>query len=178
METLKQMSMMAVLKLGISRSKLTKTVAKELRVLEASIKSDWTGIFRSRDSWFDCDMVHHVKIDWSGGEWKFQFYLDSDSDNKNYWALIKIKAGHAIDLGYLGGSMFLLPGKKVWTDDYKIVMEDRKVIFYGAYYSHARYWRQFKAILSHSDDQNHLRMEVEEGRLVTGGEEDEGPGTL
>eukprot|EP00092_Neocalanus_flemingeri_P038003 GFUD01041371.1.p1 GENE.GFUD01041371.1~~GFUD01041371.1.p1 ORF type:complete len:175 (-),score=46.31 GFUD01041371.1:49-573(-) len=174
METLEQMSMMAVLKLGIPMTELPKTVAKEVDMLEARIKSDWTGIFRSWNWGLWCD---RVKIDWSGGEWRFQFYSDSGYGGPG--PAIKIKAGHSKDLGYPGGIMFLLPGKKVWIDDYKIVMEDRKVIFYGAYYSHARYcWRQFKATLSHSGDQNRLRMEVEEGRLVSGGEGDEGPGTL
>eukprot|EP00092_Neocalanus_flemingeri_P022390 GFUD01024283.1.p1 GENE.GFUD01024283.1~~GFUD01024283.1.p1 ORF type:complete len:174 (-),score=36.14 GFUD01024283.1:35-556(-) len=173
METLKNMSMMAVLKLGIPRTELPKTVAIEVEKLESRIKSDWTGIFRrwDRDLWCDRD---RVKIDWSGGEWRFQLYYDGFPV-----PAIKIKAGHAKDLGYLGCVMFLLPGNIVWIDDFKVVVEDRKFIFYGAYYSHAGYcWRQFKAILSHSGDQNRLRMEVEEGRLVSGGEGDEGPGTL
>eukprot|EP00092_Neocalanus_flemingeri_P038005 GFUD01041373.1.p1 GENE.GFUD01041373.1~~GFUD01041373.1.p1 ORF type:complete len:169 (+),score=36.21 GFUD01041373.1:111-617(+) len=168
METLKQMSMMAVLKLGIPRTELPKTVAKEVDMLEARIKSDWTGIFRSWNLWSD-----HIKIDWSGGEWRFLFFHPGQVMQE-----IKIKAGHTKDLGFPGGIMFILPRKTIWIDDYKIVMEDRKFIFYGAYYSHARYWRQFKATLSHSGIQNRPRMEVEEARLVTGGEEDEGPGTL
>eukprot|EP00092_Neocalanus_flemingeri_P087618 GFUD01110604.1.p1 GENE.GFUD01110604.1~~GFUD01110604.1.p1 ORF type:complete len:170 (+),score=36.47 GFUD01110604.1:123-632(+) len=169
METLKQMSMMAVLKLGIPRTALPKTVTKEVEMLEARIKSDWTGIFRSWDSWTD-----NVKIDWSGEEWRFLFNTDYGFPVQAMQA-IKIN-----DLGYhRGGIMFHMAGKKVWIDDFKIIMEDRKFIFYGAYFSHARYWRrQFKATLSHSADQNRLLMEVEEGRLVTGGEEDEGPGTL
>eukprot|EP00092_Neocalanus_flemingeri_P018306 GFUD01019813.1.p1 GENE.GFUD01019813.1~~GFUD01019813.1.p1 ORF type:complete len:173 (+),score=37.44 GFUD01019813.1:102-620(+) len=172
METLKKMSMMAVLKLGIPRTALPKTVTKEVDMLEARIKSDWTGIFRSWDLWTD-----NVKIDWSGEEWRFLFNTDYGFPVQAMQA-IKIKAGHTNDLGYRGGVMFLLAGKKIWIDDFKIIMEDRKFIFYGAYFSHARYWRQFKATLSHSGDQNLLRMEVEQGRLVTGGEEDEGPGTL
>eukprot|EP00092_Neocalanus_flemingeri_P102544 GFUD01131171.1.p1 GENE.GFUD01131171.1~~GFUD01131171.1.p1 ORF type:complete len:121 (+),score=32.77 GFUD01131171.1:77-439(+) len=45
METLKKMSMMAVIKLGILRTELPKTVAKEVEMMEARIKSDprnWT----------------------------------------------------------------------------------------------------------------------------------------
>eukprot|EP00092_Neocalanus_flemingeri_P028839 GFUD01031312.1.p1 GENE.GFUD01031312.1~~GFUD01031312.1.p1 ORF type:complete len:171 (-),score=37.64 GFUD01031312.1:28-540(-) len=158
METLRKKSMMAVIKLGIPKSELPETVKKEVKTLEERIKSDWTGVFRSWYLWRN--QSNYVKIDWSGGVWWFQFYKDGPTFTIPVAQMpaIKIKAGSSYDLGYQGGIMFLLNGKKIWIDDYRVV-EDREVIFYGSYSSKIATRRQFKATMS-VGDQNRLRMEV------------------
>eukprot|EP00092_Neocalanus_flemingeri_P100438 GFUD01128284.1.p1 GENE.GFUD01128284.1~~GFUD01128284.1.p1 ORF type:complete len:192 (-),score=50.44 GFUD01128284.1:65-586(-) len=147
MDTLRNISMMAVVKLGIPEAELPQTVAKEVEMLGERITAEWTGIFSV------CELCDRIKIDWSGGVWRFTPLIRT-------LPTIKIKAGSTNDLGYPGGNLFLLPGRKVWIDDYEIDVEDRKVIFYGAHSSTMIGTRtQFKVTLSLSGDGNILIME-------------------
>eukprot|EP00092_Neocalanus_flemingeri_P006658 GFUD01007187.1.p1 GENE.GFUD01007187.1~~GFUD01007187.1.p1 ORF type:complete len:166 (-),score=15.75 GFUD01007187.1:84-557(-) len=156
MDTLKTTTMMTVIKQGIPKSELPKTVAREVEKLEERIKSDWTGIFRIWHLLGD-----HINIKWSGEEWRFQFYWFRPRPYMHETPDIKIRAGRTNDLGYAGGIMFLMPGKRVWINDYRVCADGRQVIFYGVYSSTTMATsRQFKATLSLSGDQNRLRMEV------------------
>eukprot|EP00092_Neocalanus_flemingeri_P038004 GFUD01041372.1.p1 GENE.GFUD01041372.1~~GFUD01041372.1.p1 ORF type:complete len:167 (+),score=41.85 GFUD01041372.1:41-502(+) len=152
-------------------------------MLEERINSDWSGIFRSWYSLY-CNW-NYIKIDWSGGEWRFQFYKAGPTFTfPAQMPAIKIKAGSSYDLGKQGGIMFLLKGKKIWIDDYRVV-EDSKVIFYGSYSSGSARdkratRRQFKATIATRrqfkdtmsvGDQNRLKMEVIQAGM--GGEDDE-----
>eukprot|EP00092_Neocalanus_flemingeri_P023638 GFUD01025639.1.p1 GENE.GFUD01025639.1~~GFUD01025639.1.p1 ORF type:complete len:203 (-),score=56.65 GFUD01025639.1:67-621(-) len=158
MDTLRKISMLAVVKLGIPEAELPQTVAKEVEMLGERISSEWTGIFSG------CELYDRIKIDWSGGEWRFtpliRTVYRSRWSTPHTLPAIKIKAGRTNDLGYPGGNLFLLPGRKIWIDDYEIGVEDRKVIFYGACSSTKIGTRtQLKATLSLSGDGNLLVME-------------------
>eukprot|EP00092_Neocalanus_flemingeri_P019411 GFUD01021025.1.p1 GENE.GFUD01021025.1~~GFUD01021025.1.p1 ORF type:complete len:200 (-),score=52.34 GFUD01021025.1:200-799(-) len=179
METLKQISMSVVIKLGMSKAELPLTLKNEVEIMEERIKSEWTGIFSNSES-------GPVKIDWSGGEWTF-----SPQKRRVYryrrhigWSTpqtlppCKIKAGSTNDLGYPGGRLFLFPGRKIWIDDYKITVKERKAIFYG---THSSFMlgtgRQFTATLTLSSDQDddgvdHMMMVVVAQSEVDG-EDDE-----
>eukprot|EP00092_Neocalanus_flemingeri_P083987 GFUD01105470.1.p1 GENE.GFUD01105470.1~~GFUD01105470.1.p1 ORF type:complete len:191 (-),score=45.22 GFUD01105470.1:110-661(-) len=162
METLRKISILAVVKLGIPEAELPQTVAEEVEILGERITSEWTGIFGGCALWYD-----RIKIDWSGGVWRFTPQMRTGyrvewSAPQTLFVLpaIKIKAGRTNYLGYPGGNLFLLPGRKIWIDDYKIVVGDRKVIFYGACSSTKIGTRtQFRATLSLSGNGNILLLE-------------------
>eukprot|EP00092_Neocalanus_flemingeri_P040115 GFUD01043696.1.p1 GENE.GFUD01043696.1~~GFUD01043696.1.p1 ORF type:complete len:143 (+),score=17.51 GFUD01043696.1:64-492(+) len=137
METLKQMSMSVVVKLGMSRAELPLTLRNEIEIMEERIKSEWTGIFMNSSN-----SARAVKIDWAGGEWTFspqwrwRVYRGRQGGSQftpQTLAPRKIKPGSTNCVDYLGGLFFLLPGRIVWIDDYKITLRERKAIFYGTY---------------------------------------------
>eukprot|EP00092_Neocalanus_flemingeri_P040116 GFUD01043697.1.p1 GENE.GFUD01043697.1~~GFUD01043697.1.p1 ORF type:complete len:205 (-),score=45.00 GFUD01043697.1:190-804(-) len=170
MEPLKQMSMSVVIELGMSKAELPLTLKNEVEIMEERIKSEWTGIFFSSGI-----SIRAVKIDWSGGEWTFspqirrvyRYRLHSGWFTLRPLSPCKIKGGSTNDLGYPGGRLFLFFGRKVWIDDYKISVKERKAIFYGSCSSPMLGTRrQFSATLTLFGDQDdddggdHMRMVV------------------
>eukprot|EP00092_Neocalanus_flemingeri_P104384 GFUD01133699.1.p1 GENE.GFUD01133699.1~~GFUD01133699.1.p1 ORF type:complete len:193 (-),score=42.13 GFUD01133699.1:198-776(-) len=183
METLKQICMSVVIELGMSRAQLPLTLKNEVEIMEERIMSEWTGIFSNSES-------RPVKIDWSGGEWTFspqasrvnRYRRNSGWSTPQPLPPSKIIAGSTNDLGFPGGRLFLLFGRKVWIDDYKISVRERKAIFFGTYSSPMLATRrQFTATLSLSCDQDedddgggcdHMMMVVVKQSEVNG-EDDE-----
>eukprot|EP00092_Neocalanus_flemingeri_P104383 GFUD01133698.1.p1 GENE.GFUD01133698.1~~GFUD01133698.1.p1 ORF type:complete len:219 (-),score=45.18 GFUD01133698.1:177-833(-) len=156
METLKQICMSVVIELGMSRAQLPLTLKNEVEIMEERIMSEWTGIFSNSET-------RPVKIDWSGGEWTFSPQIRRGYRYRRHsgWSKLrplppsKIKGGSTNDLGYPGGRLFLLFGRKVWIDDYKISVKERKAIFNGSYSSPMLGTRrQFSATLTLSSDQD------------------------
>ena len=110
---------LAVLKLGISKTELPKTVSREVDMLEHKLKSDFTGSFPYYSEDYSSGTLEIV---WARGEWQLSL-LNQET--------LRIKDGVENRLGKLGGHLFLVPGRKVSISGFSIDWLKRKVIFGG-----------------------------------------------
>ena len=115
--SLKKLSKLAVLKFDLTREELPDTLVEELEEMEAWIKTNMTGYLMSAHD------GSQLKIDWARGGWSFTI---------SNQPTLKIEGRGKNCLGFLGGELFLLPGRKIYVDDYKIDLEAKEVIFFGS----------------------------------------------
>ena len=95
---------MKVIELGISREQLPTTISKEIEIIEAKIKSVFTGKFDLIGSG-----LGSLKIGWVDGMWH-STVLNQKT----------INGGGSNCYGLPGGRLFLIPGRSVTIEDFKI----------------------------------------------------------
>eukprot|EP00092_Neocalanus_flemingeri_P102199 GFUD01130711.1.p1 GENE.GFUD01130711.1~~GFUD01130711.1.p1 ORF type:complete len:175 (-),score=45.36 GFUD01130711.1:75-599(-) len=117
MVSLRKISSLAVIKYGIARDQLPRALIEELKNMEGMIKSDLTGEFILPFTY-----TSKLNIDWNAGEWRFRFLNQQP---------VKIRAGGRQSLGLAGGELFLFDDRKIFIDDFKIDLDERKITFYG-----------------------------------------------
>ena len=114
--SLKEICKMFVVKKGITRIDLPSTLAEEVEEMEGGINSIFTGSFQRHKDF----SVIPLTIAWARGQWEFTM--------KNQETLV-IKPG--VELGKLGGELFLLPGRKVSIFDFKLDLGTKTLRFHG-----------------------------------------------
>ena len=120
MMTLREITMMAVIKFDIPRDQLPEILVNEIEEIEDKINTELTGKFES-SGYYD-----RIEIGWSRGEWSLSFLRRKEVLSST----IKIRAGKRNDLGLLGGELFLFPGREIVMDDFKIDFERRMIKFF------------------------------------------------
>ena len=118
---LKEICVLAVLKHGISKTRLPDTVAKEVERMERRVNSLFTGIFFYPVGGVD-NAMSTIKIAWENGEWQLT-PLNRET--------LRIRAGVENRLGMEGGDVFCFPGRRVSILDYRIDLDGMYVSFYG-----------------------------------------------
>ena len=148
MGSLRDLCKLAVLKLGISKTDLPKTVRREVEMMEHKLKSQFTGTFHYKSGDYSTSTL---KIAWTRGEWQLTI-LNQET--------LRIRDGVEHQLGKLGGDLFLVPGRKVSISGYSIDWDRRKVIFRGkCSSSKTSTWRRFDShLFFHSKDIGRLYM--------------------
>ena len=149
MESLRELCKLAVLKLGISKTDLPKTVRREVEMMEHKLKSQFTGTFHYKSGDYSTSTL---KIAWTRGEWQLTI-LNQET--------LRIRDGAEQHLGKLGGDLFLVPGRKVSISGYSIDWDRRKVIFRGkCSSSKTSTWRRFDSRLSFHPQNQHCRLSM------------------
>eukprot|EP00092_Neocalanus_flemingeri_P001223 GFUD01001305.1.p1 GENE.GFUD01001305.1~~GFUD01001305.1.p1 ORF type:complete len:153 (-),score=37.73 GFUD01001305.1:136-594(-) len=150
MLTLKNMCKMVVVKYGLAKEEIPQSLIEEIEHMEGRIQSELTGVLTS---FYDSD----IKVEWSTGEWSFTPCNQPS---------IKIRAGRRNCLGSRGGELFLLPGRNVVIEDFKINLEERRVTveFLGSCSSVAKpdtYNRMLKSTVGKHRESNSVWMCIE-----------------
>ena len=107
-----------IIKYNLEEGKLPRKIAEEILTMELKLKKELDGEYRMHE--FEPEFDHNnptaLRNDWSLGYWTF---------TPSYQPPIKIKPGIACHLCMAGQDLFLLPGRTVVINDYKINLVEK-----------------------------------------------------